>query len=96
MNRAAPSPCSRVGRQAAEQGRQGKDAQTGQVDRLGAIPVGQRSCHQQQRRESEGVAVHDPDQIRQGNGELHCDAGQGDVDDGDVQHRHDEADGQRD
>ncbi|KAG1181934.1 hypothetical protein G6F35_015749 [Rhizopus arrhizus] len=66
------------------------------VDGLGAVAVRQRSGHQQQGGEGERVAVHDPDQVGQRDGELQRNAGQRHVDHGDVQHGHHKADGQRD
>jgi hypothetical protein len=86
----------RVRRQPAKQGREGEDAQARQIDGLGAVAVGQRAGHQQQGRERQRIAVDDPDQVRQRNRELQRNAGEGHVDDGDVQHGHDEADRQRD
>ena len=84
------------GRRGAERGAEREQADRGEVEALGAEPVGGPAGQRDDRREREGVARDRP--RHRGVGQRVVDAGedglerrQGDVDDGDVEDRHDRA-----
>ena len=84
------------GRGRAERGAQREQADRGEVEPLGAEPVGRPAGQGDDRRQREGVARDRP--RHRGVGERVVDAGEGglerregDVDDGDVEDRHDRA-----
>ena len=83
-----------VGRGAAQHRAEDKDAQATLVHGFRPVAVGQRAAGQQQRGKRQGVAIDPPNQARQRNGQVQRDIGQRHVDGRDVEHGHDEAEGQ--
>ena len=83
-----------VGRGAAQHRAEQEDAQAALVHGFRPVAVGQRAAGQQQRGERQGVAIDHPDQARQRNMQVQRDIGQRHVDGRDVEHGHDEAEGQ--
>ncbi len=80
-------------RQRAEQRAEGEERDAELVDPPVADTLAHRGERQQQRDDDELVGVDHPDRLRRRRAELAGDARQRDVDDGAVEHRHGDADG---
>ncbi len=93
---APPTPCTRaerdqlpgaLGEPAGQRGER-EDGESAQEHLLAAVAVAEDAAREQQRREREHVAVHDPLQLGDPGIEGAADAGQGHVDHGVVEHHH--------
>ena len=76
-------------RQGAGNGGQREDQHADQVNPPVADDVAQGCQRQQQRQRGDLVSVDDPNRLSRCGLQLACDVGQGQIDDGAVQHRHD-------
>lgn len=77
-----------IGRQADEQGGEGKQSEAQLKDALAAVEIPHATTEEKQGAERQDVAIDNPRQVGSREGQLVLDSGQGDVRDGVVQDQH--------